>query len=91
MACLHVVCSMSYVALLAGAGAPQGGVGRIFLAGATLLGLGAGFAVVLLIASERLKVDVDAKLEQVHAALPHLEDVENHDRHGDQSPQQRRR
>jgi len=42
-------------------------------AGATMLSLGAGFAVVLLIASEKLKVKVDPKIEQIHAALPHLD------------------
>jgi Na+-translocating ferredoxin:NAD+ oxidoreductase RNF subunit RnfB len=39
-------------------------------AGATMLALGAGFAVVLLIASIKLKVTVDPKVEQVHEALP---------------------
>ena len=73
MTCLYVVYCMSYVALLAGAGASQGGIGKIFLAGATLLGLGAGFAVVLLVASERLKVEVDPKIEQIHAALPNVD------------------
>ncbi len=77
MVCSYVVCGMSplgqaYVALLAGAGASDNGIGKILLAGATLLGLGAGFAVVLLIASEKLKVEVDEKLEQVNAALPNL-------------------
>ncbi len=42
-------------------------------AGLTMLGLGAGFAVVLLIASEKLKVEVDPKVEQIHAALPNLD------------------
>ena len=42
-------------------------------AGATMLGLGAGFAVVLLIASEKLKVEVDPKIEQIHEALPNLD------------------
>jgi len=42
-------------------------------AGATMLGLGSGFAVVLLIASEKLKVKVDPKIEQIHDALPHLD------------------
>jgi len=35
--------------------------------------LGGGFAVVLLIASEKLKVTVDPKIEQIHEALPHLD------------------
>ena len=42
-------------------------------AGLTMLGLGAGFAVTLLIASEKLKVEVDPKVEQVHKALPNLD------------------
>jgi RnfABCDGE-type electron transport complex B subunit len=42
-------------------------------AGATMLGLGFGFALVLLIASEKLKVWVDPKVEQVHGALPNLD------------------
>ena len=42
-------------------------------AGVIMLGLGAGFAIVLLIASEKLKVRVDPKVEQVHQALPNLD------------------
>ncbi len=42
-------------------------------AGAIMLGLGSGFAVVLLIASEKLKVEVDPKIEQIHEALPNLD------------------
>lgn len=42
-------------------------------AGATMLGLGTGFAIVLLIASEKLKVHVDPKVEQIHEALPHID------------------
>ncbi len=42
-------------------------------AGATMLGLGSGFAVVLLVASEKLKVEVDPKIEQIHEALPKLD------------------
>jgi len=42
-------------------------------AGLTMLSLGTGFAVVLLIASEKLKVEVDPKVEQVHGALPNLD------------------
>ena len=38
-----------------------------------MLGLGSGFALVLLIASERLKVQVDPKVEQIHQALPNLD------------------
>jgi RnfABCDGE-type electron transport complex B subunit len=42
-------------------------------AGLTMLGLGGAFAVALLIASEKLKVEVDPKVEQVYGALPHLD------------------
>jgi electron transport complex protein RnfB len=42
-------------------------------AGVTMLGLGSGFAVVLLIASEKLKVKVDPKVEQVREVLPNLD------------------
>jgi electron transport complex protein RnfB len=42
-------------------------------AGLIMLGLGLGFAIVLLIASERLKVKVDPQVEQIYAALPHVE------------------
>ena len=42
-------------------------------AGLTMLGLGSGFAVVLLIASEKLRVEVDPKIEQIHGALPNLD------------------
>ncbi len=42
-------------------------------AGLTMLGLGSGFAVVLLIASEKLKVEVDPKVEQIHEVLPKLD------------------
>jgi len=42
-------------------------------AGLTMLGLGSGFAVVLLIASEKLKVEVEPKVEQIHQALPKLD------------------
>jgi electron transport complex protein RnfB len=42
-------------------------------AGVITLALGAGFAVVLLIASEKLKVEVDPKVEQIYAALPHVD------------------
>jgi len=38
-----------------------------------MLGLGSGFAVVLLIASEKLRVEVDPKIEQIHQALPNLD------------------
>ena len=38
-----------------------------------MLGLGTGFAVILLIASEKLKVEVDPKIEQIHEALPNLD------------------
>jgi electron transport complex protein RnfB len=42
-------------------------------AGLTMLGLGFGFAVVLLIASERLKVRLDPQVEQIYQVLPHVE------------------
>ena len=42
-------------------------------AGLTMLGLGSGFAIVLLIASEKLKVEVDPKVEQIREVLPHLD------------------
>lgn len=48
-------------------------VWNIIAAGATMLGLGGAFAIVLLIASERLKVTVDPKIEQIHKALPNLD------------------
>jgi hypothetical protein len=38
-----------------------------------MLGLGSGFAVVLLIASVKLKVEVDPKIEQIHEALPNVD------------------
>ncbi len=38
-----------------------------------MLGLGSGFAVVLLIASQKLKVEVDPKVEQIHEVLPNLD------------------
>ncbi len=42
-------------------------------AGLTMLGLGSSFAVVLLIASEKLKVKVDPKIEQIREVLPNLD------------------
>ncbi|MCK4999458.1 MAG: RnfABCDGE type electron transport complex subunit B [Anaerohalosphaera sp.] len=45
----------------------------VFLAGATMLGLGMVFAVVLLIASIKLKVEVDPKVEQVQETLPNVD------------------
>jgi len=42
-------------------------------AGLIMLGLGGVFAVVLLIASEKLKVEVDPKVEQVQQVLPNLD------------------
>lgn len=38
-----------------------------------MLGLGSGFAVVLLIASIKLKVEIDPKIEQIHEALPNVD------------------
>ncbi|MFC1677504.1 RnfABCDGE type electron transport complex subunit B [Planctomycetota bacterium] len=42
-------------------------------AGITMLGLGSVFAFVLLIASEKLKVEVDPQIEHIHEALPHID------------------
>jgi Na+-translocating ferredoxin:NAD+ oxidoreductase RNF subunit RnfB len=42
-------------------------------AGLTMLGLGGAFAVVLLIASIRFKVEVDPEVERIHQVLPHLD------------------
>jgi len=42
-------------------------------AGVTMLALGSSFAVALLIASEKLKVKIDPKIEQIYEALPHLD------------------
>jgi RnfABCDGE-type electron transport complex B subunit len=69
----YCVSCISNLVFLAAADASQGGVGKIFLAGATMLGLGSGFALVLLIASEKLKVEIDPKIEQIHEALPNLD------------------
>jgi electron transport complex protein RnfB len=38
-----------------------------------MLGLGSGFAVVLLIASIKLKVEIDPKIVQIHEALPNVD------------------
>ncbi len=46
---------------------------QIWYAGFTLAGLGTIFAVGLLVASEKLKVEVDPKVEQIHEALPHID------------------
>ena len=43
------------------------------LAAITMLVLGGLFALVLLVASIKLKVEVDPKVEQVHAALPNID------------------
>ncbi len=42
-------------------------------AGVTMLGLGSCFAVVLLVANEKLKVKIDPKVEQIREALPGLD------------------
>ena len=42
-------------------------------AGLTMLGLGSGFALVLLIASAKLKVEVDPKVDEIHRVLPNLD------------------
>ncbi|MBN1973712.1 MAG: RnfABCDGE type electron transport complex subunit B [Sedimentisphaerales bacterium] len=46
---------------------------NIWPAGAIMIGLGTAFALVLLIASEKLKVVVDPKIEQIHEALPKID------------------
>lgn len=38
-----------------------------------MLGLGSGFAVIMLIANVKLKVEVDPKVDEVHRALPNLD------------------
>jgi Na+-translocating ferredoxin:NAD+ oxidoreductase RNF subunit RnfB len=74
MISLYFVSRISYLVLLAAAeAAPGGGIRSILLAGVTMVGLGSGFALVLLIASEKLKVQVDPKIEQIHEALPNLD------------------
>jgi electron transport complex protein RnfB len=45
----------------------------IILAGVTMVVLGSAFAIVLLIASIKLKVVVDPKIEAVHEALPNID------------------
>ena len=42
-------------------------------AGATVVVVGAGFALILLIASKKLRVEVDPKIEQIHQALPKID------------------
>ena len=42
-------------------------------AGLTMFGLGTSFAIVLLIASVKLKVVIDPKIEKIHQALPNLD------------------
>ncbi len=42
-------------------------------AGLMMLGLGGGFALVLLIASVKLKVEVDPKVDEIHRVLPNLD------------------
>jgi len=64
-------CHSSCVLILAGTGGEA--AGKILLAGVTMLGLGTGFAIVLLLASEKLKVEVDPKIERIHEALPNLD------------------
>ncbi len=48
-------------------------INNIWPAGAIMLGLGAAFALVLLIASIKLKVVADPKIEQIHNALPKID------------------
>lgn len=47
--------------------------GNALLAGLIMLGLGSIFAIVLLVASERLKVPVDPRVAEIFDALPHLD------------------
>jgi len=42
-------------------------------AGATMVVVGSGFALILLIASKKLKVEIDPKIEQIHEALPKVD------------------
>ena len=46
---------------------------ELWQAGVIMLALGTGFAIVLLIASIKLKVIIDPKIEQVHEALPNID------------------
>ena len=48
-------------------------IASILQAGLTMLGLGLLFAIVLLIASIKLKVEVDPKVEEVQQALPNID------------------
>ena len=45
----------------------------IWPAGIMMLGLGSCFALVLLVASEKLKVEVDPKVEAVQGCLPGID------------------
>ena len=45
-------------------------INSVWPAGVTMLGLGSCFALILLVASEKLKVEVDPKVERIRAALP---------------------
>jgi len=47
--------------------------GGALLAGLIMLGLGTAFAIILLVASEKLKVPADPKFAEIYAALPHLD------------------
>lgn len=49
------------------------GAFNTFMSGVMMLGLGAAFALVLLIASIKLKVQVDPKIEQIKEALPGID------------------
>jgi Na+-translocating ferredoxin:NAD+ oxidoreductase RNF subunit RnfB len=53
--------------------ADTGLLSSVLPAGLVMLGLGSGFALALLVASEKLKVEVDPKIEQIHEALPSLD------------------
>ncbi len=53
--------------------AEMSGLWYAVAAGLTMLGLGAAFAIVLLIASEKFKVEVDPEVERIHQVLPNLD------------------
>jgi electron transport complex protein RnfB len=68
-----LVARISYLVACIMLGVSAEGPSSVWPAGVTMLGLGSGFAIVLLIASEKLKVQVDPKIEQIHEALPNLD------------------
>jgi len=68
----YLVSRISYLASCIALNASQDTLHEILSAGVTMLVLGVSFAVVLLIASEKLKVKVDPKIEQILQSLPNL-------------------